>query len=231
MRFPIVCFDNFYENPDYIRKYALSLDYSQVGGTYPGLRSQCISTINSEFFQKSVIKVLSMYDEFNEPNITWSASSFFQKIWKFSNDPNDILNSGWIHQDDDTVLAAVFYLDTNTTLDSGKSIYQLIDKPIEETDHLLKVRSDVLGSFESSSIDSIKDYKKYLIENNKSFNKTLEVKNCYNRLIAYDGDQFHSQSSFYSENEDFRLTQVFFIQMLNSSIDKIPNERCESYGI
>ena len=52
----------------------------------------------------------------------------------------------------------------------------------------------------------MKDY------NNSHFHKTMEVKNSYNRMITYDGSEFHAQSSFYSEN--FRLTQVFFIDEL-----------------
>ena len=44
MRFPISCYDNFYEDPDYIRKFALSLDYSFTSGSFPGCRSDCLST-------------------------------------------------------------------------------------------------------------------------------------------------------------------------------------------
>ena len=40
MKFPITCYDNFYENPDYIREFALSLDYSPESGTFPGVRSK-----------------------------------------------------------------------------------------------------------------------------------------------------------------------------------------------
>ena len=57
----------------------------------------------------------------------------------------------------------------------------------------------------------------------------MEVKNCYNRMIAYDASEFHAQSSFYTD--DFRLTQVFFIDKMNAPMDKIPQNKCERYGI
>ena len=40
---PISCVDNFYEDPDSIRKFALSLDYNKEDGNYPIIQSKLIN--------------------------------------------------------------------------------------------------------------------------------------------------------------------------------------------
>ena len=42
--FPITCYDNFYKDPDTIRKFALTLDYTTDGGFSPGFRTKCLSS-------------------------------------------------------------------------------------------------------------------------------------------------------------------------------------------
>ena len=61
---------------------------------------------------------------------------------------------------------------------------------------------------------------------------TIEVKNRYNRVIVYDGKQWHGQSNYWMPNEDdFRLAQVFFFYEMNIPKILVPKVRCESYGI
>ena len=55
------------------------------------------------------------------------------------------------------------------------------------------------------------------------FNKEkTEFKNIYNRLIAYDGHEYHGAKSFYNNTGDERLTLVFFIDGI--TIEKSPYE-------
>ena len=45
--FPILCQDDFFDNPDEIREYALSLDYkSDENGHWPGVRTRPLHEIN-----------------------------------------------------------------------------------------------------------------------------------------------------------------------------------------
>ena len=46
---PTSCVDDFYEDPDSIREYALSLDYKKEKGNYPGVRTKDLSYINKDF--------------------------------------------------------------------------------------------------------------------------------------------------------------------------------------
>ena len=57
---PASCVDNFWDDPDSIRDYALSLDYkSPDENTYfPGLRTDCLSTVDNNYYESSVKKLL-----------------------------------------------------------------------------------------------------------------------------------------------------------------------------
>jgi hypothetical protein len=50
------------------------------------------------------------------------------------------------------------------------------------------------------------------------FETILDVKNVYNRVIGYDGTQWHGQTSFHMDNDDdFRLTIVAFVTSAKSA--------------
>ena len=240
MQFPISCFDDFYKDPDRVREWALGLEYRK-DGMYPGLRTQCLSQIYSDFYDISCRKFLSMFDDFDKPSteVEWVITTYFQKIWRFSPDPDSIRNKGWIHTDGNVVLAGVVYLNPDPDPNAGTSIYTKRKDAIipewmiyeEGVPNKSKFIQDVLQSDVSSPLDSIKDYDKGLKENNDMYELTLEIKNKYNRMIAYDGDQWHGQSTYWMDNEDCRLTQVYFVEQLNCFNQKFPNVRCERYGI
>ncbi len=233
--FPITCCDDFYEDPDTVREFALSLDYEKKPGVYPGLRSEMLSMINEEFYYKSVNKMLSMFDDFDKSGYEFKCTTCFQKIWPFSENKDDTINNGWIHFDGNTVVAAVVYLDPNPTIDSGTSMFKpkkdFVDFGDVEIQEVRKTRREINSVHKPSDKGLIKKYENYLIKNNSHFEKTLEVKNQYNRLIAYDGMQYHAQSSYWSEHDEFRLTQVFFLSEMIAPQTCIPKNKCERYGI
>ena len=236
-RFPITCCDGFYEDPDVVREYALSLDYENKPGVYPGFRSDMLSELNEEFCFKAVNKMLSMFDDFDpEGNDNqFVFTTWFQKIWPYSENKDDTVNNGWIHLDGNTIVAAVVYLDPNPTVDSGTSMFKpkkdFVNFGDAEVEDVKETRIQINSSYKPSNKELIEKYEKYLVTNNSHFEKTLEVKNQYNRLIAYDGQQYHAQSSYWSEHEEFRLTQVFFLNEMIAPQNCIPKTKCERYGI
>jgi|TARA_B100000965_G_scaffold71099_1_gene56132 hypothetical protein len=236
-RFPITCCDGFYEDPDVVREYALSLDYENKPGVYPGFRSDMLSELNEEFCFKAVNKMLSMFDDFDpEGNDNqFVCTTCFQKIWPYSENKDDTVNNGWIHFDGNTIVAAVVYLDPNPTVDSGTSMYFPLenyeDFSDEELTDIRNTRRKITSTAKPSDQELLNKYEKYLIKNNSRFEKTLEIKNRYNRMIAYDGQQYHAQSSYWSEHEEFRLTQVFFLDEMIVPQNCIPKTKCERYGI
>lgn len=216
MKFPILCVDDFYKDPKEIREYALSLEYPQNHSSYPGIRTLCLHEVNKEFFDLFCEKLFSAFYNFKNDWCRWEVSSFFQKTYQKDSNPKSILNTGWDHKDDDVVLAGVIYLNENSYPDSGTTISKL--KEIYN-----KKNFEVRDKFYSGEEIDIDSYKLQFKEHKKYFEDSIIVKNQFNRLICYDSSYFHRETNFYS-NEEFRLTQVFFVKKFESvetPIDRI----------
>ena len=207
---PISCIDDFCDDPDSIRNFALSLDYQPPDKNtfFPGLRTDCLSSINQDYFNSSVKKLLLHFFD-DAANISWTGVSYFQKSFSYSEDKNHPMNMGWAHRDDKRsfrTLAAVMYLNKNTCLDSGTSILHP-RKNFNEKFLNIPIRNKFYHN-----IDVDKDlYTKSILNHNNQFDVTLDIKNRYNRMIAYDGCSWHRESCLWVP-EEFRLTQIFFIQ-------------------
>jgi len=72
-------------------------------------------------------------------------------------------------------------------------------------------------------------YQHEMLIHNSKFEKTLEFKNVYNRLVMYDGEYFHRESNFFANEYEPRLTQVFFINAIPKN--KKPIERMKDVQI
>ena len=228
--FPSLSFADFYKDPDSVREFALKLQYHDKFGSHPGLRTNPLNHIDKNFADYSGRKILSLLGDFDHPEVRFTCSTSFQKIWRFSSDPNDPVNQGWIHHDGEVMIAAVIYLDPNPSTDNGTSFYdfkggELIEVPLE------KQYKGVMGEDDISDIDDIKWYRENIVKNNQYFKLTMEVKNCYNKAIVYSGQHMHTQTNYWMPtDDDFRLTQVFFFTELKLPNYLIPEARITRYG-
>lgn len=211
-KFPITILDNFYENPDLVRDYALSLQYyPSENGAWPGLRTKLLSEIDPNFFKTFCNKLFGLFFDFENTKVDWEVETNFQKINSFSEDSNDIKNTGWIHSDDDCIFGGVIYLNPNPQPNWGTSIYNL--KPEQSS----------CGEFKTKFLHySGKDFNEneHLFEkttHNNKFIETIRIENFYNRIIMYDRDVYHGVPSYYSDSNEPRLTQVFFVKEIISS--------------
>ena len=219
---PTSCVDNFYDDPDFIRNIALNLDYSPPNKitSFPGLRTKCLSIVNEDLYYYSIQRLLSCFFELS-PSIQWAAETCFQKIYTYDSKKSHPINEGWIHRDDEkpfNTIAAVIYLNKDTHIDSGTKIVQL-KKRFEDytpgkTEKLMRRRLNNNNLCRNKHID--KDlYARVIRDHNDKYENTIEFKNRYNRMIAYDGFNYHQNSCFWVP-EKFRLTQVFFISFFNN---------------
>jgi hypothetical protein len=212
-KFPVTIFDNFYENPDLVRDYALSLDYKpSEGGNWPGVRTKDLGLLNQRFFKMFVDKILSLFFDLENSAIEWEVDTYFQKVNSFSSNKFDIKNDGWIHADLDSTVSGVIYLNPYPKPNWGTSIYKL--KPNEEYNQYQD--SKLLHYSNSKDFNELEYANEKRCSNNK-FIESIRVENLYNRLILFEGNEFHGVPSFYSDGNDPRLTQVFFITKINSS--------------
>ena len=231
---PVSCIDNFYEDPDSVRDFALSLDYYSPNKheNFPGKRTTSLFLIDENFHYFSIEKVVSSFFD-SESMPECRAYTQFQKIPTFNSDRHHPMNRGWAHKDDDfpnSTLSAVVYLNKNTCPDSGTKI--LSPKKGYENYNFSIEDKIIRGSLYHKHFFGDKDvdqdlYSKTIQNHNSKFDTTIEFKNVYNRLIAYDGVLWHNQSSFWVP-EEYRLTQVFFIFFSeNIPFEKIPTNNLQ----
>ena len=198
MKYSTQIVDNFYEDPDRIRKYALEQNFYKRGIDVPGIRSNRISDLNKQFFEFSVNKIASLYFDMDTIKLKYNVITSFQII-------DSKYNIGWIHQDDNGQfdVAGVIYLSPNAPINAGTSIY----KPIVDSVNQVNLPMDPI-SIENLNVF---EYEKRQKIHNSQFEKTLDIGNVYNRLVVYPVTEWHTQSGFFgTNNEDARLTQVFF---------------------
>ena len=112
MYFPITIIDNFLNNFNEIKNYAISQNFKIKNKntiTMPGQATDPLHILNNNYFKLSCNKILSLFfDRFIVNNhIQYNCESYFEKIISYGNQYN---NQGWIHRDDENILSCIFYL-------------------------------------------------------------------------------------------------------------------------
>tara|TARA_E500000318_G_C3561748_1_gene213768 strand:+ start:1108 stop:1809 length:702 start_codon:yes stop_codon:yes gene_type:complete len=228
-QFPIAVVDNFFDDPYKIRKFALSCEYTKAPGNYPGERTKMLSEIYPKYFNSFCNRLFSLFYYYEpNPNVVWNVETMFQKIYPLDDDKLSPLNSGWIHSDDETCMAAgVIYLNPNSNLDAGTSFYKLKDDVFNTLHVNYKLRNDL---YANKKVDH-DSYKKELDKLEGLYDKTLEVKNVFNRMAFYGSDIHHKENNFVASDNEPRLTQVFFVHKIQSNLQRSPLPRLQEYGI
>jgi hypothetical protein len=177
-------YDNFYNNVDAVREYALSLPFT-VTGNFPGARTTAMSGANFDNC-RSMIEQL-MYRKIN----FWPSE--YNTSFQFTTQDA----TTWIHHDE-TMWAGVLYLTPDAPADSGTAIY----------------RNNETGIFCWDTANASTDYNNdsALISDYTRWTPTIQAANVYNRLIIYRGELYHSSvlAGFGNNQFDGRLSQTFF---------------------
>lgn len=209
-KFPVTIVDNFYENPEIIREFALSQKFYPSNGRYPGSRTDLLSDLNKNFFDTFCKKVTSLFYDFNNIELEWKVETTFQKIGKLSKNKESKFNEGWIHYDP-YVFSGIIYLSENSV---GTNIYDPIDPNDTKYD---QYQRDI---FYSGGEITEEEYANGIIENNSKFKESIRIDGKFNRMVLFEGGVWHGVPSFYCQDEE-RLTQVFFFHKLNPIEDPI----------
>ena len=222
VKFHSVCVDNFFSNPDLIRDFALKQEFFPTEeGNYPGARTHSLHNIDKTLNDLIFAKIFSTYFPVKGYQIKYENTQItFQKIKPFAKKAGSIRDRGWIHVDNDWSLAGLVYLTPNFNTNGGTSLYNL--KEEYKNSHSDWERTPMKHKLYTNSKVSYDEYAKALESNNSKFLEKTEFKNIYNRMIMYDGHEYHGANNFYSENKDERLTLVWFIDGI--TIEKSPYE-------
>lgn len=178
----IIVIDKFYENPDNVRKFALSNNI-EILGNYPGKRTQHYPTYEIKHKLQSIMKPYGNITVFemepsNTSNGCFQLTTSRDRSW-IHIDHNEILPTNW---------AGVLYLTPDAPLSSGTNIYKFKD------------------SQKYNENDYSQDMTKWdLIDS---------IGNVYNRIIIFNAKKYHMSGDYFGlNNEDGRLTQVFFFRL------------------
>ena len=221
--YPHTIVENFYENPDAIRQFALAQEYkfcyeqSEVTHVYPGCRTREICDLDKPLYDKICAKLISVFHIPDHDRMRWEIRTGFQSV-------SAKFGQGVIHTDGDTIFAALLYLTPEAPLNSGTSLFKK-NKSFDE-DSYYRALEENDKKFRAGDIKMSTDY-------HSMFDEVARFSNQYNTLVIYEGDNFHAANQFFGETlEDSRLTQAFFIKKIDANkANSFPLNRVKAVNI
>lgn len=192
-----IILDDFYDDPNEVRKFALQQDF-YVKGNFPGLRTKTFA--NAEILASFGEVLFPHYGKI--ARFDMDLYEYDKKGKKLGENYNGsfMLNYkedyGWYHVDENMGWAGVIYLNPHPPANSGTGIYKWKGNNSIFYDPNDKKNMDLMWS-QCNSHDNWE-----LVD---------EIGNVFNRCILYRGDLFHKPINYFGENkENGRLIQVFF---------------------
>lgn len=177
--------DNFYEDPDSVRNFALSLNFNVIGN-YPGQRTEPCTNDGGY-----IDNLKSSLEDIINKKITHFPTDKYNTSFQYTT-WND---NTWVHHDAMSY-AAVVYLHPNPILDSGTSMYR------HKSTGIIKHKEGL------PNFNEIKT-------SNDEWEMITETKNIYNRIVIYDSMYYHRSTvaGFGLNKYDARLFQTFFFDV------------------
>lgn len=152
-----VIVDNFFNDPDSVREYALSLDYRKrnSGEFFEGMRSPPLHQINRSMYELICNKVIDNY--FGSVRYAYEAYVYFHKTSEEDKeDPNWKDINERVHTDD-MLTAAIIYLTPDAPMNCGTQTYQLIDNKFVP-DIIMSNRYNRMISYSGAEYHSAMDF-------------------------------------------------------------------------
>lgn len=178
---PLLVIDNFYADPDGVRRFALQQDFN-VSGNYPGQRTRDFATDEHKAMFEKILGKKIVFWPFDAKRMTYNGA--FQVTQG--------KHRSWIHRDQ-TDYSAIVFLTPNAPLRTGTSLYRHVATGVTyETPELKPILNR----------DSSDEH---------AWVKTDEATNVYNRLVIFDGRRSHMSTSYFgTDMSSGRLFQTFF---------------------
>ena len=190
----LVVIDNFYNNPNEIRDFAINnLNYTE-SGYHKGKRSteKFILKGTKEKFEKILGKQI----------YNWNKETYANGIFQYcvSSDPI-------VYHTDSQNYAGIVFLSPNAPLSTGTATFQ---------SKITKIRKfDETNYTEELFQKTFKGYGNEVnFYDNTSFELVDKVGNVFNRLVLFDAKCIHAATEYYGTNiSDSRFFQLFFFDI------------------
>jgi hypothetical protein len=190
----IIVVDNFYNNPDEIRNFAINnLEYKE-SGYHKGKRSteRFILKGTKEIFENILGKQI-----FN-----WNKESYANGIFQFctKNDPI-------VYHTDSQNYAGIIFLSPDAPVSTGTATYKSkitgVSK-IDDTNYSEELYKKTFSGYG----DNINFY------DNSSYELVDKIGNVYNRLLLFDSKYIHAATEYYGNDiNNSRFFQLFFFDI------------------
>ena len=189
MRVNTLIVDDFYENVDEVRRFALAQDFG-VKGNYPGQRTVSFANDSIKDYINNLIRPFA-------GEITFWSTDEYNGAYQYTTS----YERSWIHSDQTTSWAGIVYLTPDAPLTGGTGLFRHKETGLSQTPRLANGEPDqeLLNYIGIDSQDMTK------------WEMTDRLANKYNRLVLYRGDLFHQSLDYFGSNkENGRLFQTFF---------------------
>jgi hypothetical protein len=183
MKVNLIIADDFYNNPDDVRNFALHQEFS-VRGNYPGIRTKSFLTdSNKEVINSLVSHAAGGVTDWLLDENSDGYTGAFQIC--------TAMDRTWIHSDYNNMWAGVCYLTPDSPLSGGTALYKHKESGNRE------------------SVNNV-DYGEHGYDYTK-WDIVDKIGNVYNRLILYPGKLFHASIDYFGgDMYNGRLIQTFF---------------------
>tara|TARA_R100001086_G_C11808283_1_gene250773 strand:- start:64 stop:720 length:657 start_codon:yes stop_codon:yes gene_type:complete len=199
MQWPTLIVDDFFTDPQRVVKLSKTLKYATApNNTWPGTRTLSLHEVDNDFFQWSTRKIMALLypaQIIKEKTLKWHANQYFQRVpYKTYGE------EGWIHNDSEDEFTVIIYLSDHPQ--SGTCLYEgkYFNPQPEYSEEKERFYRD---------LKDINRMEKYRNKNNSKFRKKVELFSNFNRLVLFDGCNWHaSRNADNSKSE--RLTLITF---------------------
>ena len=192
-QFPgVVVVDNFYDNPDLVREYAMTLNFNPDTRYHKGRRTE-VKTIfdgTKEFFERILNKKVTVWDE-----------HVFNGVFQYCTAQEQL-----VYHTDNQTYAAVVYLTPDAPPEGGTSFYR------SKFNGLMRYPTPADCERHGKSADELFDE---MFAGN-FYDKTRwelvdTVGNVYNRMVIFDAKRVHAATTYFGDSiNNSRLFHMFF---------------------
>jgi hypothetical protein len=202
----MIVIDNFYSDPDAVRKFALTQPFntckeSSGGGAWPGRRSDFLHEINPAISDEFHNTFLGNLLENNPIKYSGYIETNFQLCYEGDGD-------SWIHYDTPDwhcTHVGIVYLTPNPPENSGTLFYEFDETYRAEFEEYAKKHN-----YRWYGLNRDQDREEFY----KFFKQTMEIPNKYNRAVIYGPNRWHKSDKYFGNTPDTgRLFQPFFANL------------------
>jgi hypothetical protein len=180
----MVVVENFYEDPDFIRDFALNLEYG-LQSSHRGYSANSWTLDGTK----------ERFEEILQTNILdWHDERYRNGMFQYITGKDPI-----VHHVDENNYAGIIYLTPDAPFESGTSFYESKSERRSWFNHDPKDRQ----SYENAFNDNF--------YNRHKFTEIDRIGNVYNRLVLWDSFKIHAATQHFGNDlYDSRLFHIFF---------------------